>query len=142
MKLTQEQKDKICKLARQGASIGIPYLFGAKAEGINDIAKIKSIDCSGWICWLLSQVGVNEIEGSINEFQNSNPVSEAFSEVGDLIFKLNIQENKIDHVGIVIDGGWVSESEAWVGNVIIRRLIDFKKENSTHKYAGMRELKG
>ncbi len=72
----------------------------------------------------------------------TNPIIEQLrGKVGDLVFK-RLVEGDISHVGMWIGNGWIIESEAWVGSVILRPLVEFKKASAKNIYAGMRELKG
>ncbi len=87
-------------MAEAQTHIGKPYVFGAKGP--------DAFDCSGFVCWSLSESGVRDIATNAQGlFNASTPVSRENARPGDLIFFHSTYStaNTVTHVGIYVGNG-------------------------------------
>ena len=72
--------------------LGVPYVWGG--------ASPSGFDCSGFIMYVYSQVGVSLPHHAASQYNSGSPVSRDALEAGDLVFF-----NGLGHNGIYIGGG-------------------------------------
>jgi peptidoglycan DL-endopeptidase CwlO len=72
--------------------LGVPYVWGG--------ASPSGFDCSGFIMYVYSQVGVSLPHHAASQYSSGSPVSRDALEPGDLVFF-----NGLGHAGIYIGGG-------------------------------------
>jgi cell wall-associated NlpC family hydrolase len=72
--------------------LGVPYVWGG--------ASPSGFDCSGFIMYVYSQVGVSLPHHAASQYGMGAPVSQAELQAGDLVFF-----NGLGHAGIYIGGG-------------------------------------
>jgi peptidoglycan DL-endopeptidase CwlO len=72
--------------------LGVPYVWGG--------ASPSGFDCSGFIMYVYSQVGVSLPHHAASQYSSGSPVSRDALEAGDLVFF-----NGLGHAGIYIGGG-------------------------------------
>lgn len=88
------------------SQIGKPYLFGYKPDYATDLDP-KAFDCSALVKWCYTRVGITVPDGSENQFEASDPVSDP--QVGDLCF-LKPPDGPTHHVGLYWQDGMVLEA--------------------------------
>ena len=137
--LTDEQKKILQNTAI--ACLGIDYVFGQKAADLGmEPAKIKGIDCSGYVRYLYHKAGLVIPDGSGEQYINTLPVD--VPAVGDVVFKsIN---GHIDHIGGIFEAEngliLVSEASGSLGHVVIRDLWSFKTFPKNVDFAGVRRF--
>lgn len=91
------------------AQIGKPYLFGYKPDYQHDLNP-KAFDCSALVKWCYTRAGINVPDGSENQFEASEPITEGSEpNVGDLCF-LRAPGAPTHHVGMFWENGMVLEA--------------------------------
>ena len=143
--LTDEKKKELSNVASLIALARLPYKFGAKPNPKIDPERLarqnEPSDCSGMTKYLLYQVGYEIPDGSINQFEASEPIEDKDIITGDLIFKKTFDTGIIEHVGIYIGNSLIVEAEGWYGMTIRRPFSSFKTCNpKAAQYAGARRL--
>ena len=98
--------------------LGRPYLLGAKWRQ-DDPSPTGPIDCSGFVRWLYSRIGLNIPDGSYDEILACHK-DVAKPQIGDLGFFKNAQ-GVVDHVGMVYDEYLMIEARGEPYNEVITR---------------------
>lgn len=77
--------------------LGAPYAAGG--------ASPSGFDCSGFVYYVLGQVGLSPYRTPASQYQQGNAVSKADLREGDLVFFSSNSGKSITHVGIYAGGG-------------------------------------
>lgn len=77
--------------------LGTPYRWGGSSPA--------GFDCSGFVKYVYSKVGVDLPHNAASDFQVGDPVSQSNLEPGDLVFF-----SRLGHVGIYVDDGMMIHS--------------------------------
>ena len=78
--------------------LGKPYIWGAKGP--------ETFDCSGLTEWSYGQIGIRIPRGTVGQWPQMTPVSEANVQPGDLIF-FALGGGRVDHVAMHLGDGWM-----------------------------------
>ncbi|MEM1973290.1 MAG: NlpC/P60 family protein [Thermoplasmata archaeon] len=145
LELSKDKKELIKAIS--DILLGLPYKLGAEVDLKKKPEELKKerayFDCSELVEYIFYQIGYKIPDGSYNQYDASYPVSINTIEIGDLVFKRDIDTRKICHSGIIVDEGLqpvVLEAEGWYGKVLKRSLQSFMKPSSKTEYAGVRRL--
>jgi hypothetical protein len=138
--LTPDQRKALQLVAAE--MIGKKYEFGAEVEPLSlKPEEVQSIDCSELVQYLFFQAGLKVVDGSVNQYQDSEIIDEKDIRVGDLVFKK--RNDKTVHVGMIFftNPNLVIEAEGWYGKVILRDLAKFQENRpNSAQYAGLRRF--
>lgn len=77
--------------------LGTPYVAGG--------ASPSGFDCSGFVYYILKQLGFSPYRTPASQYQHGNAVSKATLQEGDLVFFSSNSGKSITHVGIYAGGG-------------------------------------
>lgn len=134
MSLTTDQKLLIKRMAID--LWGIPYSFGAETKAVYP-AHPPLLDCSEWIEMICRSLGIPCPDGTQAQWDASSTVD--YPLVGDLVFKARSpSNNKLLHVGIIIDSDFVSEASSSFGIVCVKPIWVWKGYPT---FLGFRRLK-
>lgn len=91
---SSSKADRVISIGNQ--YLGTPYKFGAKAN------QTKNFDCSSFVQYVYSKVGVSLPRASYNQAKKGKAVKRSQLKKGDLVFFSNGRrgEGKISHVAI------------------------------------------
>lgn len=84
-------------LAEAQKYLGTPYRYGG--------ASPSGFDCSGFVYYVLKQLGFSPYRTPADQMQQGSPVEKANLKTGDLVFFSNTGGRSITHVGIYAGGG-------------------------------------
>ncbi len=85
-------------VTRAHSFLGIPYRWGGYTPD-------KGFDCSGLTMAVYDLVGLHLPRTSLAQFRSGTPVSKKNLDMGDLVFFLGQNKNRISHVGIYTGDG-------------------------------------
>lgn len=117
--------------------VGKPYNFGVETK-LTD-PDPQAFDCSELVEWLYAQVGVTVPDGSMNQYEGSEPIKDQHSaQLGDVGFFMHPGQ-PTHHVGILWDDKWVLEARGNPYNKVFLR--EKAKWDAWHEFTGWRRLK-
>ncbi len=106
--------DRKTLLASAVSQWGSPYLFGSKWPLNNENPSVP-VDCSGFVRWVYSRIGITIPDGSTN--QHAESTQETFALPGDLVFlHTPLGINDEHHVGMIYDAYFVIEARGVIKN--------------------------
>lgn len=109
--------------------LGAPYVWGGCSP--------SGFDCSGFVKYVMSQVGTNIPRTAASQFNCGAPVNKSELKPGDLVF-FRFTHSGIDHVGIYVGGGsFIHSSCPRDGGVIYSSLYTAYYASG---YAGARRV--
>lgn len=84
-------------LAEAKNHLGAPYIYGG--------ASPSGFDCSGFVYYVLKQVGINAYRTPADQYKQGTAVSKENLQPGDVVFFAGTYASGISHVGIYAGGG-------------------------------------
>lgn len=84
-------------LAEAQKYLGAPYVYGG--------ASPSGFDCSGFVYYVLKQLGFSPYRTPSSQYQQGAAVAKADLQPGDIVFFANTYASGISHVGIYAGGG-------------------------------------
>lgn len=84
-------------LAEAQKYLGTPYVYGG--------ASPSGFDCSGFVYYVLKQLGFSPYRTPADQYRMGTPVSKADLQVGDIVFFAGTYASGISHVGIYAGNG-------------------------------------
>lgn len=90
-----QRSEQVLAIAR--TLLGVPYRFGGSSP--------KGFDCSGFVRYVLRQVGIDAPHNALGMYRLVNPIEKDQVHPGDLVFFVNTYMPGISHVGIYVGAG-------------------------------------
>lgn len=91
--------------------LGIPYKWGGVSP--------QGLDCSGFTMLVYKRLGVNLPHSSLGQAQMGQPVGRAELQAGDLVFFAVNDNQRIDHVGVMISRELMAHCSGLRGRVVV-----------------------
>jgi len=114
--------------------VGKPYIFGVETN-LKD-PNPKAFDCSELVEWLYAQVGVVVPDGSMNQYNQSVPVTDP--RLGDVGF-FKKPNSPTHHVGVLWNDKWVLEARGEPFNKVFLR--EKARWDAWKEFTGWRRFK-
>ena len=110
--------------------VGARYVFGGASPAVG-------FDCSGFVQWVMGQLGVGMGRVVSQQFHQGTPVDRGSLQPGDVVFFSNTYTAGLSHVGVYVGDGWFVDAGTERTGVRRARLAD---PYWAARYSGARRL--